>query len=97
MSDVSERQLEILRHMLGAPRKRRRGLLAGYRNGYCAGARDADADQLWLMADAGLVVSGRSINYGTDQYFHATAKGCEAIGLSKAATKRALKGKWSDE
>jgi len=93
MSDISERQLAILRHMLGAPVKRRRGSLPGYRNNYCAGFGGDDDSQLRLMAEAGLVVAGGAINYGADQYFHATAAGCEAIGLSKAATKRALRGK----
>jgi len=93
MSDVSERQLEILRHMLGAPVKRRRGSLPGYRNRFCAGARGDVADQLRLMADAGLVIADRPMYDGAGQYFHATAAGCEAIGLSKAATKRAIRGR----
>jgi hypothetical protein len=42
------------------------------------------------MEQAGLVRSGLFINGGKMRYFHATIEGCKAIGLSKAAIKRAL-------
>ena len=43
------------------------------------------------LLDAGCVVRGRKFNIGeTDYYYHATLEGCKVIGLSKAATRRAL-------
>lgn len=81
---------EILTHMLGAtpptPRK-----LYGFRNDYCIDLVGSSPDYAALleMERAGLVVSGRRINQGTSQYFHATREGCKAIGLSKAAMRRA--------
>lgn len=83
---IDKRQAEILTHMLGAgdhiPRGRR-----GYRNYYCTSVGD---ETLCEMEKAGLVVAGRTINDGRDQYFYATLAGCKAIGLSKAAIKRAF-------
>lgn len=86
---LDQRHAEILTHMLGAgpdvAKKRH-----GYRNRFCAEVAGGDHATLSEMAAAGLVKAGRLINDGRDQYFHATIAGCEAIGLDRAAIKRAM-------
>lgn len=78
-----------LRHMLGAgseiPKANH-----GYRNRFCAEVGGPDHADLREMEAAGLVVAGGLINDGKGQFFHATLAGCKAIGLSRAAIKRAL-------
>ena len=82
---VTEVDLDKLRHMVGMGRHIRRGSW-GYRNHYAASG-DATPAMLRLLA-AGFVVQGGE--YGESHFYHATAAGCAAIGMSKAATKRAL-------
>jgi hypothetical protein len=78
--------VNILMHMLGA-----QGKQPGYRNRYVV-VLGGEAHALLLdMEDAGLVEAGLRINGGKDQYFFANRAGCEYIGLSQAATARALK------
>ena len=86
---VMRQWLDILRHMLGASRERRKRD-HGFRNYFCALVGGEDYTTLQEMEQAGLVKSGLSINGGKMQHFHATIEGCEAIGLSKAAIKRAF-------
>ena len=78
-----------LRHMLGAGVARRKQD-HGFRNYYCASVGSEDHAVMKEMERAGLVGAGRFINNSRDQYFHATADGCKAIGLSKAAIARAF-------
>lgn len=78
-----------LRHMLGAGAERPKRD-HGFRNHYCTSIGSESHGVLLEMQQAGLVRSGRSINEGRDQYFHATVDGCKAIGLAKAAIKRAF-------
>lgn len=84
---------ENLTHMLGAgshiPKKQH-----GYRNHFCAvlSIRNKDYESMIEMIEAGLVFAGVTINFNECQYFHATVAGCQAIGLSKAAIKRAMEG-----
>lgn len=97
-TDVNEASVESvvlplwadkLRHMLGAgPERRKRD--HGFRNHYCASFGGQDYATLQEMEQAGLVRSGLFINGGKMRYFHATIEGCKAIGLSKAAIKRAF-------
>jgi hypothetical protein len=79
---------ESLTHMLGAgshiPKRQH-----GYRNQFCSTVGSEDHVSMLEMEVAGLVVKGQTIN-GDMQFFYATEAGCEAIGLSKAAIKRAL-------
>jgi hypothetical protein len=64
----------------------------GYRNHLCVSIHEGSEHyEISLqMVEAGLLKPGQKINNGTMQYFHATVKGCQAIGLSKAAIKRAM-------
>jgi hypothetical protein len=83
---LPKRFTEALTHMLGAgshiPKRSH-----GYRNYYCANVGDPDMAD---MEKAGLVTAGCVINNGSQQYYSATLAGCQAIGLSKAAIKRAM-------
>jgi hypothetical protein len=87
----SQEWREILTHMLGAgkhvPRASR-----GYRNRFCTKVGSSDDETLQQMMNAGLVQTGCRINDVPLQYYHATVAGCEFIGMSKAATKRAMEG-----
>jgi hypothetical protein len=87
---IDPRHAEILVHMLGAGNHVRKAN-HGYRNHYCAGLTGDDYQTLIEMCAAGLVMPGPIINEGCDRYFFATRQGCEAIGLGKAATMRAMK------
>lgn len=71
---MKARHLEILRHALGLDAEGRGRM---YRNHYC---QPVDFDSATLtdireMVSAGLMVEGKKINEGTDQYFHATDAG----------------------
>jgi hypothetical protein len=83
--DLTSDDLDNLRHMVGAssniPKRQ-----WGYRNHFAAGEKDIDS--MNRLETAGYVTKGKS--YRNSFYYHATLKGCKAIGLSKAATKRAL-------
>lgn len=84
---VLPRWMDKLRHMLGADRKE-----PGSRNFFCVFIGDDDYMETFKqMEEAGLVVRGKTINDGEDQLFHATRKGCEAIGLSDDAIDRAFR------
>lgn len=86
---VNAKHAELLTHMLGAgPHIARK--MHGYRNYFCAGIGGGDYQALVEMGAAGLVKAGGTINDGTMQYFYATVEGCKAIGLHKAAIKRAM-------
>ena len=89
MTEYPIEWLNILRHMLGAsdstPPKR-----YGYRNHFCATIGGEAHITMLAMLDADLVLRGRKINDSSMEYFHATKLGCEAIGLHKAAIKRAF-------
>jgi len=76
-------------HMLGAGSHYKKSQ-HGFRNRYCANVGGMDYQILLDMKDAGLVIHGHAINDGQDRFFFATEAGCKAIGLSKAATKRAM-------
>ncbi len=75
-----------LRHMLGAtdqykPRD------FGFRNYYTTSGGDS-AEAMERLVSAGLATKGGSSPNMT--YYHATIKGCELIGFTKAQTKRAF-------
>ncbi len=85
MSTVTDGDLDKLRHMLGAVSHRPKSSW-GLRNYFAAGSRQLES--MWRLMDAGLVTEGSA---GFDLvYFHATLAGCNEIGLSKAAIKRAF-------
>lgn len=64
----------------------------GYRNYFCATVSDLDPDyqSMVRMELNGLVLAGRKVNDGNQQYFYATEAGCKAIGLTEEQTKRVL-------
>ena len=85
---ITSDDLDKLRHMVGAvnnvPKRQ-----WGYRNHFASAA--CDVPSMERLKKAGFVFRGRKFHIGeTDYYYHATLEGCKAIGLSKAATKRAL-------
>jgi hypothetical protein len=84
--------IELLTHMLGAG-KHIRKKQHGYRNYFCASVSDSCPDYIAMMEMDlhGLVRCGPKINNGTSQLFFATLDGCNAIGLSEPAKKRAMK------
>ena len=86
---TDHKHAEILTHMLGASKHHKKSS-HGFRNYFCAEVSSDTYKVLRQMAFLGLVREGRKINQDRDQYFIATEAGCKAIGLSKAATKRAL-------
>lgn len=85
MSELSENELEILRHMVGAkshiPKRN-----WGYRNYFAAS--DCQKNDLKNLLSDGLITEGKK--RGDLTFYFCTKLGCEAIGPSKAATQRAL-------
>lgn len=83
--DLSQRQMNILTHMLGVgdhvPKKQ-----WGYRNHYCA--RAGSPEEAELMELVGLDLVEKGAERLTSTYFHCTELGCKAAGLSKAAILR---------
>ena len=84
---LTDRQTNLLSHSVAANARRGR---EGYRNHFAATISSPAYNEFIMMVKEGFAVSGQQINNSTMQYFHVTKKGCEAIGMSKAATKRAL-------
>lgn len=81
--------VRLLTHTLGAGphvRKSRHG----YRNGFCATIGTPAHDAWEEMVSHGLAERGGTINSGKNRYYRATVAGCKAIGLGKAAIKRAM-------
>jgi len=89
LNTLTNAQIHFLQHMLGA-RPDQKKSQHGYRNRFCAGVDGQDYVTGIELRDMGLVSKGYAINEGRDWMFFATEKGCQAIGLSKAATKRAM-------
>jgi len=86
---IDPRWIELLTHMLGAGSHVKKSQ-HGYRNRFAAEVDGEHYKDMLAMQEAGLVEAGPTINRGTMQLFGATLAGCQAAGLSKAATKRAL-------
>lgn len=86
---LDELQRHLLEHTLNAgptiPVRKH-----GERNGFCVKAGSPAHGDMLALVQLGFMRVGARINFGTDQYFHATAAGCDAIGLSSGAKKRAL-------
>lgn len=85
MSAVTAGDIDKLRHMLGAVPHLPKSSY-GLRNYFAAGTNQQIS--MRRLRDAGLVTEGGAS--GDLVYFHATLAGCNEIGLSKAAIKRAL-------
>lgn len=75
-----------MRHSLGFERRYPRKSW-GFRNHYCASPGHTEWDTLIGLEQRGLMV--RSSQNGSG-YFHVTEEGCRAIGLPKAAMRRAI-------
>ncbi len=73
---ATPKEIEIMRHALGATRPGREG---GWRNYYCAEASDK---KLSSMAKRGLMKRGQSINEGRDIYYHVPEEWCRALGIT---------------
>lgn len=80
MNDLTERDLEILRHSLGLNERTNEP----YRNNYAANPGDLD-----YLVDAGAMFKGRAIPGGL-QYYHVTPEGIEAAKKSHEARKPKL-------
>jgi hypothetical protein len=86
---VLPRWVDLLTHTLGAGSHVRKSR-HGYRNYFCATVESKEANSFDEMVAAGLAEKGQVINGGKQVYYRATVDGCNAIGLSKAAIKRAF-------
>ena len=84
---LTDVQRKLLQHTLGAsPHQNKRN--HGYRNHFLASVGSDDHAEFVVMTAIGLAESGQERN--GQQYFRATVEGCKAIGLNKAAIKRAF-------
>ena len=73
MSAPSSRELEVMRHALGADSR-----LRGYRNYYCT---NSDDQLLNSMVSKGYMIAGGKINDGRDQYFKVSDDWCKVLGI----------------
>jgi hypothetical protein len=87
--EVTERDMGSLRHMLGAIPGRYPKHKWGWRNYFLSGKAGAGHESMQRLVNAGLVEQGHDAG-AAGMYYHATIKGCEAVGMSKAAIKRAF-------
>ncbi len=87
--EVSEEWKRLLLHTLGAGSGVAKSK-HGYRNRFCATVGSVTEIHFKCMVQAGYAEQGGTINNGQDRYYRATEQGCKFVGLSKAATKRAL-------
>ncbi len=81
--------IDLLTHTLGAGSHIRKSK-HGYRNHFCASVDSHNYKAFEEMVAAGFAERGASLNGGKSVYFRATVEGCKAVGLSKAAIKRAF-------
>ncbi|AMV31747.1 hypothetical protein VN12_06470 [Pirellula sp. SH-Sr6A] len=87
--ELPEEWVRLLTHTLGAGARVRKSK-HGYRNHFCAVIGTPTCDVWEEMVSYGLAERGGEINNSTNRYYRATEAGCKAIGLSKAAIKRAF-------
>ena len=86
MSDVTENDLRLLRHMVGATGRDRRAW--GYRNHFAPGAHDMES--MARLEAAGLAVRGTP--YWSGCFFHATEAGLDRLGVGRVVKRRILNG-----
>ncbi len=79
---------DLLRHMLGAWLEDEERALWGRRNYFMTGPGRVD-DALRRLLVEGMVRVGSGVD-GQVRVYHATSKGCSAIGLDANQTRRAL-------
>lgn len=87
----TERQLEYLKHMLGA-QKRYSKKTWGFRNHFCTGKKCDHYADMKNLERLGLVRCGGGDPdiYGDSIFFFATEAGCLLAGLTKKRTKEVL-------
>jgi hypothetical protein len=83
---VTPADVSKLRHMLGASSQYKMREW-GFRNYYATSGGEA-MEAMGRLVAAGLATKGDSSAHM--HYYHATEKGCELIGFTKAQTKRAF-------
>lgn len=83
---IAPDDIRKLRHMLGASEGYSRRDY-GFRN-YYATSGGAAMEAMERLVAAGLATKGQSSEHM--HYYHATVKGCEFIGFTKAQIKRAF-------
>mgnify|MGYP000308221030 CR=1 FL=1 len=86
---VDKRHVELLIHMLGAGEHINRRS-RGFRNYFCAHEGTADHGAMLEMLELGVVRESHTINEDRDVIYIATLEGCQAAGLSRKATRKAL-------
>ena len=86
--ELSEDDINNLRHMLGAEPGRYKKANWGFRNYYSTGGAGSTHERLLRMESLGLLV--KRVASERTVFFHATEAGCLAVGLKKAQIRRAL-------
>jgi hypothetical protein len=78
---MTENQIELARHALGLPNKKR----VSYRNHFCAGPGHTDYPEWVAMVAQGDAVrrSGGSLTFGGDDMFYVTGEGARAALLPR--------------
>jgi len=89
LKEIPKHWLDLLQHTLGAGTRYRKSQ-HGFRNLFCAGVGSENDRTFQEMVSQGLAKQGPLINGGDGRIYHATLAGCHAIGLHKAAIKRAF-------
>lgn len=87
MKGILPVDLELLKHALGV-RPEVKPKNWGYRNRYVVGGSGPALNSMLRLAGAGLVVKSDR----DDRVFHATAAGCELVGLTERQVKEAAVG-----
>ena len=85
--EVTDKDMDKLRHMLGAIPGRYPKKKWGWRNYFCAGS--AGNESMQRLVAAGYAEQGHTMEGGST-YFHATVAGCKAVGMGPAGIKRAF-------
>lgn len=86
MTKVTDEDMSRLRHMLGVCEHKPTSSW-GYRNYFAAG--DGSLESMERLASAGYV--NRAASSDSLTYYHATEAGMDAIGMTSAAKRRAMK------
>lgn len=84
-NQITDDDMHSLRHMLGVNEHKRKNTW-GYRNYFAAGT--GQIESMERLVAAGYAERGSKTESLT--YYHATEAGMDAIGMSKAAKRRAM-------
>jgi len=85
---LTSKDLDNLRHMLGAIPERYTAKQWGFRNYYASGKGGDALESMHRLVNAGFARQGHESE--SMIYFHATEEGCKAVGMNKAQIKRAF-------